>query len=364
MAKFDIKTYLKDKRELVDSYLESYFATPSLPSVLHEAMRYSLFAGGKRIRPILALASYEACGRDPNDIIPQAAALELIHTYSLIHDDLPAMDNDDLRRGKPTNHKVFGEAMAILAGDALLTEAFSMMTNTNPPSPPSVASRTDFTKGGNTEVRASFTKGRDNNMEPFAKGEMGGLSGENSPPPTPPPSRGRDRVGGASDMKIKPSALMRVIRDIAISAGACGMVGGQAQDILSENTKPDIDTLHFIHLHKTAALITASVRMGPILADSDEDTLKALTSYGKNTGLAFQIIDDILDVEGNTKELGKSSGSDKKKKKMTYPSLFGIEGSRQKAHDLISEAINILRIFSSKADPLREIARYLIKRRS
>lgn len=345
MAKFDIKTYLKEKRELIDSYLKLYFATPSLPSVLHEAMRYSLFAGGKRIRPILALASYEACGRDPNDIIPQAAALELIHTYSLIHDDLPAMDNDDLRRGKPTNHKVFGEAMAILAGDALLTEAFSVLSNTNPP-------------------LHLFTKRGDNNMEPFAKGEMGELSGENSPPPTPPPSRGRDRVGGSSDMKIKPSSLMRVIRDIAISAGACGMVGGQAQDILSENTKPDIDTLHFIHLHKTAALITASVRMGPILADSDEDTLKALTSYGKNIGLAFQIIDDILDVEGNTKELGKSSGSDKKKKKMTYPSLLGIEGSRQKAQDLISEAINILRIFSSNADPLREIARYLIKRRS
>jgi geranylgeranyl diphosphate synthase type II len=353
----DIKTYLKEKRELIDSYLKLYFAAPSLPSVLHEAMRYSLFAGGKRVRPILALASYEACGRDPNDIIPQAAALELIHTYSLIHDDLPAMDNDDLRRGKPTNHKVFGEAMAILAGDALLTEAFSMLSNANPPSPP-------FTKGGNTEVMAPFAKRGDNNMEPFVKGEMGELSGENSPPPTPPPSRGRDRVGGASDMKIKPSALMRVIRDIAISAGACGMVGGQAQDILSENTKPDIDTLHFIHLHKTAALITASVRMGPILADSDEDTLKALTSYGKNIGLAFQIIDDILDVEGNTKELGKSSGSDKKKKKMTYPSLLGIEGSRQKAQDLISEAINILRIFSSNADPLREIARYLIKSRS
>src|SRR4030043_1709513 len=162
----DIKSYLKEKRELIDSYLESYFSIPSEPFVLHKAMRYSLFAGGKRIRPILALASYEACGGNPKDIVPYATALELIHTYSLIHDDLPSMDNDDLRRGKPTNHKEFGEAMAILAGDALLTEAFSMMTNTNPPSPPSVASRTDFTKGGNTEVRASFTKGRDNNMEP------------------------------------------------------------------------------------------------------------------------------------------------------------------------------------------------------
>ncbi len=353
----DIKTYLKEKCELIDSYLKSFFETPSKPSILHEAMRYSIFAGGKRIRPILALASYEACGGEPKDIIPYASALELIHTYSLIHDDLPSMDNDDLRRGKPTNHKVFGEAMAILAGDALLTEAFYMMTNTNPPSPP-------FTKGGNTEVRDPFTKGRDNNMEPFAKGEMGELSGVNSPPPTPPPSRGRDRVGGSSDMKIKPSSLIKIIRDLALSAGACGMVGGQAQDILSENSKPDEDTLHFIHIHKTAALITASVRMGPILAESDEETLKALTRYGENIGLTFQIIDDILDIEGNTEELGKSAGSDNKKKKMTYPSLIGIEGSRQKAKDLISEAINALHIFSSKADPLREIARYLIKRRS
>jgi geranylgeranyl diphosphate synthase type II len=321
MAKFDIKTYLKEKRDLIDSYLKLYFAAPSLPSVLHEAMRYSLFAGGKRIRPILSLASYEACGRDPNDIIPQAAALELIHTYSLIHDDLPAMDNDDLRRGKPTNHKVFGEAMAILAGDALLTEAFSMLSN--------------------TRIQDAGFKMQDNHASCIVHHVS---SSKNSSPFTH-------------------HSILRVIRDIAISAGAYGMVGGQAQDILSENTKPDIDTLHFIHLHKTAALITASVRMGPILADSDEDTLKALTSYGKNIGLAFQIIDDILDVEGNTKELGKSSGSDKKKGKMTYPSLLGIEGSRQKAQDLISEAINILRIFSSNADPLSEIARYLIKRR-
>ncbi len=306
----NIETYLKEKRELVDSYLKSCFDTPFLPSVLHEAMRYSLFAGGKRIRPILALASYEACGGNPEYIVPQASALELIHTYSLIHDDLPAMDNDEFRRGKPTNHKVFGEAMAILAGDALITEAFSMLANSNPL------------------------------------------------------SRGRDRVGGSSDMKIKPSSLMRVIRDIALSAGACGMVGGQAQDILSESLGPDRDTLHFIHIHKTAALITASVRMGPILAGIGGDILKALTRYGENVGLTFQIIDDILDIEGNTEELGKSAGSDKKKKKMTYPSLYGIEGSRLRAQELILEAIDALRIFSSEADPLREIASYLIKRRA
>jgi geranylgeranyl diphosphate synthase type II len=329
MAMFDIKTYLKEKRELIDLYLKAYFDTPFLPSVLHEAMRYSLFAGGKRIRPILALASYEACGGNPEYIIPQASAIELIHTYSLIHDDLPAMDNDELRRGKPTNHKVFGEAMAILAGDALITEAFLMMTN--PPSPP------------------------------FIKGGKRGLSTETSHPSS---LKGRNRVGGSSVMKIKPSSLIKVVRDIALSAGAYGMVGGQAQDILSENSEPDRDTLHFIHFHKTASLITASVRMGPILANIGRDKLKALTRYGENIGLTFQIIDDILDVEGNTEELGKSTGSDKKKKKMTYPSLHGVEGSRQKANELISEAIDALRIFSSKADSLREIAYYLIKRRS
>ncbi len=295
----DIKVYLKEKREVIDSYLISYFENPSSPLVLHEAIKYSLMAGGKRIRPILALASYEACGKDSKEIIPQAAALELIHTYSLIHDDLPAMDNDDLRRGKPTNHKVFGEAMAILAGDALLTEAFLMITNTM-----------------------------------------------------------------SDDKPIKSSALTRVVREVAISAGAYGMVGGQAQDILSEDSEPDRDILNFIHLHKTAALITASVRIGPLIANSGKKALRALTIYGENIGLAFQIVDDILDVEGTTEELGKSAGSDSRKKKMTYPSLFGVEGARQKANGLIASAIDALKIFSSEADPLREIAGYLIKRRA
>ena len=319
----DIKTYLTEKRELIDSYLKSYFEIPSSSSVLYEAMKYSLLAGGKRIRPILALASYEACGGEPKAILPQASALELIHTYSLIHDDLPAMDNDDLRRGKPTNHKVFGEAMAILAGDALLTEAFFMMTHTNPPSPP-------FTKVGNTNIKPPFEKGG---------------------------------VGGFSDIKIKQSSLLKAVREVALAAGAYGMVGGQAQDILSENAEPDRDTLDFIHTHKTAALIAASVRIGPILANSRKKQLHALTKYGENIGLTFQVIDDILDIEGTTEELGKSAGSDNIKKKMTYPSLFGVEGARKKANELISIAIDAIRIFSSEADPLREIAGYLGKRR-
>jgi geranylgeranyl diphosphate synthase type II len=296
MTGFDIKTYLGEKRELIDSYLKSYFDKPFSPPVLQEAMRYSLLAGGKRVRPILALASYEACGGNAEEILPQAASMELIHTYSLIHDDLPAMDNDDLRRGKPTNHKVFGEAMAVLAGDALLTEAFLMITDTT--------------------------------------------------------------------SKLKASSLLKAVREVAFSAGAYGMVGGQSQDILSENVEPDKDTLEFIHLHKTAALITASVKLGGILANIGKNRLKALTRYGENIGLAFQIIDDILDVEGSTEELGKSAGSDQKKRKMTYPSLFGVEGARQKAEDLISGAVDALRIFSSEAEPLRGIAGYLMKRRA
>src|SRR4030066_369744 len=294
----DIQAYLKEKRELIDSYLKSYFSVTRKPSVLHEAMSYSLFAGGKRIRPILALATYEACGGDPKDIIPYASGLELIHTYSLIHDDLPAMDDDELRRGKPTSHKVFGEAIAILAGDALLTEAFFMMTN--PPSPP-------FSKGENTDINSFFTKEGKTNISPlFVKVVRRGLPAENSPPPAPSPSRGRDRVGGSSGVEINPSSLIKVVREIALASGASGMVGGQAQDILSENSEPDKDTLHFIHLHKTAALITASVRTGPVLAGSDEGTINALTRYGENIGLVFQIVDDILDIEGDPKELGKS----------------------------------------------------------
>ena len=295
----DIKAYLNEKRELVDSYLKIYFSDPFKPSPLYEAITYSLFAGGKRVRPILALASYGACGGDPVDILPQASALELIHTYSLIHDDLPAMDNDDLRRGKPTNHKVFGEAMAILAGDALLTEAFSMIASIQ-----------------------------------------------------------------SSARKIEASSIVEVIRRVSTASGVYGMVGGQAQDILSENGVQDVETLEFIHLHKTAALIKASVIIGPVLAGSERSILEALSDYGGHIGLVFQIIDDILDVEGSTEELGKTAGSDLRRSKLTYPALYGLEKARQKAEDLVSKAIHCLRPFSSDADPLREMALYLLRRRA
>jgi geranylgeranyl diphosphate synthase type II len=294
----DINAYLKEKRELVDSFFRSYYQEGLKPLVLQKAMLYSLFAGGKRIRPILALTSYEACGGDSHEIVPYAAALELIHTYSLIHDDLPAMDNDDLRRGKPTNHKVFGEAVAILAGDAMLTEAFGILS--------------------------------DNSL----------------------------------CNSVAAVDLLRVLNDVSRSAGVRGMVAGQVQDILSENSEPDVENLEFIHRHKTAALIRSSVTMGPMLYGCYDSRLEALASYGNSLGLAFQVIDDILDVEGSTEELGKTVGSDERIHKLTYPSLFGVVKSREIAEQLIAEAVSSLEGFSSAADPLREIAFYLLKRRS
>lgn len=294
----DIKSYLKEKKDLVDSFLKDYFSSVSSPQVLNEAITYSLFAGGKRIRPILCLAAYEALNKEPEDIIAFASSIELIHTYSLIHDDLPAMDDDDLRRGKPTSHKVFGEGIAILAGDGLLTEAFFMMVNS------------------------------------------------------------------LSDKNVKNTALLRATKEIAFASGIHGMVAGQAQDLLSENAEPDKETLAFIHRHKTAALISASVRSGAILANSAKPDMSSITRYGENIGLAFQIIDDILDIEGSTEELGKTTGSDTRKKKMTYPALYGIEASKKKADELVSEAIFAIKNFSDKAEPLREIARYFLERKS
>lgn len=294
----DIKSYLKDKQTLVDSFFRELYGKEHHPPVLQEAMRYSLFAGGKRIRPILALAAYETCGGDPQDIVPYASALELIHTYSLIHDDLPAMDNDDLRRGKPTNHKVYGEAIAILAGDALLTEAFSILSDTS-------------------------------------------LSS-----------------------KVSIPHLMGALREVALASGLDGMVAGQVQDILSENKEPDSETLQFIHSHKTGALLRASARIGPILYGSSQAVIDALTAYGNSIGLAFQVIDDILDIEGDTEEMGKTAGSDEKISKMTYPRFYGLQKSRDIAQNLIADAKAALSLFSSEADPLREIADYLLIRRT
>ncbi|MBI5632743.1 MAG: polyprenyl synthetase family protein [Nitrospirae bacterium] len=294
----DIKSYLKDKQGLVDAFFKTYFSRQQHPPVLQEAMLYSLFAGGKRIRPILALAAYETCGGNPRDIVPYASTLELIHTYSLIHDDLPAMDNDDLRRGKPTNHKIYGEAIAILAGDALLTEAFSILSD------------------------------------------------------------------ATLSSKVSVAHLMGALREIALASGLDGMVAGQVQDMLSENREPDGETLQFIHSHKTGALLRASVRIGPILYGSSQTSLDALTAYGDNIGLAFQVIDDILDIEGDTEEMGKTAGSDEKINKMTYPRLYGLKRSKEIARNLVADAKAALSVFSSEADSLREIADYLLTRRN
>lgn len=294
----DVQSYLGEKSALVNSFLAGYMAKlESLaPRPLHDSMKYSLLSGGKRLRPVLAIASYEACGGKGEDIASCAAAIEAIHTYSLIHDDLPAMDDDDFRRGEPTNHKVFGEAMAILAGDGLLTEAFLMLLS--------------------------------------AEGRIA-----------------RDR-------------LLEAIRELSLAAGPRGMVGGQAQDILSENTKPEADTLGFIHRHKTGALIRASVRMGGILAGAREAVMEALTGYGEDLGLAFQIVDDVLDVTGEEAVIGKPVGSDQLRHKMTYPALYGVDGSMRIAEDLVARALKAVEGLPRDADPLRAIAAYIIRRNS
>lgn len=292
----NIKAYLKDKGQLVNDCLVEYFGRPnaSVPKALSEAMRYSLMAGGKRLRPILTLATYEACGGDGREIVHCATALEVIHTYSLIHDDLPAMDNDDLRRGKPTNHKVYGEAIAILAGDGLLSEAFLMMME--------VADRVPL------------------------------------------------------------DCLFNAMREVAIASGPGGMVGGQVEDMLAENAEPNAERLLYIHKHKTGALIAASVKIGGMLKGADARTMDALSVYGMNLGLAFQIVDDILDLQGDEAVIGKPVGSDLKKNKLTYPALFGLDESRRRAETLIAEGVDAISWMPRSAEPLRAIADYIVRR--
>ncbi len=296
----DIKSYLKERCRTVDEALERYLPKDNeLPFSLHKAMRYSVFAGGKRVRPILLLAACEAAGGMVAQALPAACAMEMIHTYSLIHDDLPAMDDDDFRRGNPTNHKVFGEAIAILAGDALLTEAFILL------------------------------------------------------------SRQAEAAGVPSD------ALLKVIGEIAVCAGSRGMVGGQVVDMESEgNREIEFATVQYIHTHKTGALIKASVRSGALLGGADPQCLAAMTRYGEAIGLAFQIADDILDIEGTTEEIGKDAGSDEARGKATYPAVIGLAESKRLATELVERAFSALEPLGDKGDPLREIATYIIKRKS
>ncbi|MBU7007661.1 polyprenyl synthetase family protein [Phosphitispora fastidiosa] len=296
MNKDTLKREINDRVRLIDQALDNYLSNSAMPETLHQAMRYSVFAGGKRLRPVLLLASAEAVGGNADLLLPAAAAFEMVHTYSLIHDDLPAMDNDDFRRGQPTNHKVFGEAMAILAGDGLLTEAFGLIT----------------------ECCVSES--------------------------------------------IAPGTVVTVIKELSLAAGPFGMIGGQAADISSENQSIDKEVLDYIHSHKTGALFKACVRAGAIMGGGSAEQLAALTRYAENLGLAFQITDDVLDVEGDSRKLGKTVGSDERLKKATYPSLYGLEVSKKLAADAVDRTLRALDMFGREADLLRYIAGYLLER--
>lgn len=294
----DLKQYLQEKAGEVDKALSTLLPERWVyPEIIHEAMRYSLFAGGKRLRPILCLASAEALGKESDNLLPVACSLEMIHTYSLIHDDLPAMDDDDYRRGKLTNHKVFGEGIAILAGDALLTRAFELLAE----------------------------------------------------------------VGCQAESSLKPVAL-QVICEVARAAGSLGMIGGQVVDLVSEGQPIERETLTYIHTHKTGALFTASVRAGALMSGASEQELEALTVYAENFGLAFQITDDLLDVTGDETKLGKPVGSDERNKKATYPSLYGLEKSRELAREAVAKAVSALRPLPGSIWPLEQLARYLLER--
>jgi geranylgeranyl diphosphate synthase type II len=291
----NIKTYLVSRQKLIERALDRYLPkTNAKPATLHRAMRYSLFAAGKRLRPILSLAAAEACGGKISNALPLACALECIHTYSLVHDDLPSMDNDDFRRGRPTCHKIFGDGIAILAGDALLTIAFEIASDAKP------TSRYD------TSI---------------------------------------------------------FLREIAVAAGSQKLIAGQVADLEAEGKNVKRDQLQFIHENKTAAILKSSVRLGAMSANADARKLSAITRFGQRLGLAFQIIDDILDVTQTSEILGKSAGKDVAAKKATYPAVVGLEKSRAEARQLTRQAHNALSVFSNRdAEPLHALANYLLER--
>ncbi|MEL6496562.1 MAG: geranylgeranyl diphosphate synthase CrtE [Cyanobacteria bacterium J06623_7] len=293
-ATFDLEDYLKKQKDVVERALDASIAI-ARPAKIYEAMRYSLLAGGKRLRPILCLATCDLMGGTEAMAMPTACALEMIHTMSLIHDDLPAMDNDDFRRGKPTNHKVYGDDIAILAGDGLLAYAFEF-----------VATQTQ---------------------------------------------------------NVAPENVLRVVAALGRTVGAAGLVGGQVLDLESEG-KPDItaETLSFIHTHKTGALLETSVVSGAILANAHEEDIQNLSQYAQNIGLAFQIIDDILDITATDEQLGKTAGKDLQAQKATYPSLWGLDKSRLKAQELVDSAIAQLSVYGPKAEPLRAVANFIVTR--
>jgi len=288
--------YLAHQQTRVDETLKRWVPPESAePESIHKAMRYSLFAGGKRIRPILCMAAAEAVSDSPVGIESAACTLEFIHTYSLIHDDLPALDNDDMRRGMPTCHKVFGEAMAILAGDALLTLAFQVL----------------------------------------------------------------------GQLACEPERKVRLVEELAVAAGTVGgMIGGQVNDLEGEHKHPTASLLDAIHRAKTGALLRASLRMGGIYAGADADQLKALSEYGEHVGLAFQIVDDILDVEQPSEALGKTAGKDAQQQKITFPAVYGLERSHHMAEEERVAAHLALRPFDERAGRLRELADYIVRRKA
>lgn len=295
---FDLRAYLKAKQQRVNDALRRLWDnTEPHPTLLVQAMRYSLEAEGKRLRSILCIAASEAVGGSDTDVMPGACALEFIHTYSLIHDDLPALDDDDLRRGKPTCHKAFDEATAVLTGDALLTAAFEVLS-----------------------------------------------------------AAGRHQ----GDDALK---WLEVIYLIAKAAGHFGMIEGQMMDLASEGKRITLKELEAIHRLKTGALIEVSVRTGAMLGGGSHEQIDALAAYGRHIGLAFQVTDDILDIEGNIEDLGKSPGSDQVHQKATYPSLMGLDQSRAHARELIEKASEELRNFDTKAEPLIALSRYIIERK-
>ena len=294
----EFKEILKNKIDYVENLLQEYMPKEEgYQETIMKAMNYSLKAGGKRLRPILTLESCKIVGGKEEDAIPFAMAIEMIHTYSLIHDDLPALDNDDLRRGKPTNHKVFGEGMATLAGDALLNYAYEVMLS-------------------------------------------------------------------SSINKENPHKYLRAIYERATHAGIYGMIGGQVVDVESENKVIEKEKLDFIHLNKTAAMIVGCMRAGAIIGDATEEELKKITKYGRNIGLSFQVVDDILDITGDEEKLGKPIGSDIENHKSTYPSLLGLEKSRQIARQLIEEGKSSIEGLSSEVDFLNQLGDYIISRDS
>lgn len=291
-----LSVYLESHRKLVERALARSLPSSGVrPATIHRAMRYSLLGGGKRLRPILTLAAAEACGiKDPAKALPAACAVELIHTYSLIHDDLPCMDDDDLRRGRPTSHKVYGEGVAVLAGDALLTRAFALLAEITP---------------------------------------------------------------------AKRYPLSVLLEETALAAGSLQLIAGQVADIEAEGKKLSIRDVRFIHERKTAAIIVLSLRFGAMIAGATTSQLKALTDFGASLGLAFQILDDILDVTATSEQLGKSAGKDLKAAKATYPAVIGLEAARKEAEIQTRKALRSLDVLGSRGVRLREIGESLLKRK-